>query len=112
MVLKKSQSQMAEVSEGSTEPSLEENPLEEDNPLDAQSMSESDTILDVHSCESDLENSMEDVSPLEEEKENMSPVTEEEKPPKRKKNENPIAWMSKIKLEESVVEELVVPEPK
>ena len=34
------------------------------------------------------------------------------KPPKRKKNENPIVWMSKIKLEESVVEELVVPEPK
>ena len=109
MNLKKSQSQMAEV--GSTEPSLEESALEEDNPLDAQSMSESDTILDVHSCESDLENSMEDVSPLEEEKENMSPVKEEEKPPKRK-NENPIAWMSKIKLEESVVEELVVPEPK
>ena len=109
MNLKKSQSQMAEV--GSTEPSLEESALEEDNPLDAQSMSESDTILDVHSCESDLENSMEDMSPLEEEKENMSPVKEEEKPPKRK-NENPIAWMSKIKLEESVVEELVVPEPK
>ena len=39
-------------------------------------------------------------------------MKEEEKPPKRKKNENPIAWMSKIKLEESVVEELVVPEPK
>jgi hypothetical protein len=110
MNLKKSQSQMAEV--GSIEPSLEESALEEDNPLDAQSMSESDTILDVHSCETDLENSMEDVSPLEEEKENMSPVKEEEKPPKRKKNENPIVWMSKIKLEESVVEELVVPEPK
>ena len=48
MNLKKSQSQMAEV--GSTEPSLEEeSALEEDNPLDAQSMSESDTILDVHS---------------------------------------------------------------
>ena len=103
MNLKKSWSQMAEV--GSTEPSLEEeSALEEDNPLDAQSMSESDTILDVHSCESDIEN--------EEEKENMSPVKEEEKPPKRKKNENPIVWMSKIKLEESVVEELVVPEPK
>jgi hypothetical protein len=49
---------MAEV--GSIEPSLEESALEEDNPLDAQSMSETDTILDVHSCESDIENSMED----------------------------------------------------